>query len=706
MKKAKTLRQTRAWIALLLLLGTVCLCSGCKKAPAELPAPEQEQSQKITLENYSLNVQVQSRHRMLVTETLTVNYEKKITGITRAIPYEGYRLDPVKNEKVPYRMTLDRVDVDTDYSMRRENGKAYLDFGGKSDQSAAGGTQIYTLKYRLSCYQDKDAAGDLFYCSLLPYDWENGIRAANITVTMPKDFEASGLTMYCYTDGSWSKSEAPYTVSGKNISAFLSEKEIEENPQLSMQIKLPEGYFKGEKSLVPMQVFFYTLMLLLTIGTLVLWWIFARPTQGTPAGVVRQHKLTPIEDAYLLRETLTMTDIAAFLTYWAENGVVRIVRLSAKEYSVTALNPPDKSAKSFEFTLYNALFGDGVMTHKTGAAAARIRGCLPKVKRQAARSCAAICCGRLYTLESVCVKYAALLFSVLPTLIVLSVGGNLVLDYSAGYVGLISSGVLLLTHAGILALHAAWRHAQKLTRILSAAILSILEAVTLIGVLHYGASGLGVRGWMAAAVAAAGLLLAVSLLSGRKSTGYQNQLSQLNAYKRYLKNVDSSDIIDGSAFYYSRLATAYVLRVGKIFSKKCDGYPLSPHNGMVFRGDEPKLAHAVGFYSYYLYFIHTLNAAEYTSPESEPKPVPEKAANPKTEAQKQEVSRQKSRQKSETKQKVSFWTQAVAVFVTFFHRIAVWINEGIDWLERKLKRQTSGTDEDADETDHDGNNED
>lgn len=132
MKKAKTLRQTRAWIALLLLLGTVCLCSGCKKAPAELPAPEQEQSQKITLENYSLNVQVQSRHRMLVTETLTVNYEKKITGITRAIPYEGYRLDPVKNEKVPYRMTLDRVDVDTDYSMRRENGKAYLDFGGKA----------------------------------------------------------------------------------------------------------------------------------------------------------------------------------------------------------------------------------------------------------------------------------------------------------------------------------------------------------------------------------------------------------------------------------------------------------------------------------------------------------------------------------------------------------------------------------------------
>lgn len=661
----------RAWLAALLCLFTLCFVTGCSKQEEESKA-ENQQAQNITLENYGLNIQVQSKHRLIITETLTVNYKDQISSISRVIPYEGYRFDPEKNEVIRYRMVLDQIESDTDCTVHKEAGKAYLTIGGASGTNS-GGTQIYTLKYRLSCYQDEDSEQDLFFCNLLPYGWEYEITSANVNVTMPKDFETTGITMYRYSGGSWMGSDVSYTASGKTVSAYLKQEDILSNPDLSVQIKLPEGYFKGEKTLLPMQIFFYVLIVLMTAGILVFWWIFGKAGKGAKAELVKKHKLTSLEDAYLLRGTVTVTDVAAFLTGWAESGIVRIIQLSAKDYSITCLDKPDKGAKNFEFTLYDALCKDGIQTLTVGAAAARIRKVLPKLKRQVARNCAAICGGRLYTLESECVKFAALLFSVIPTLIVLAVGGHLVLDYSAGYVGLIVAGALLVIHAGMLVLKSSWKNIRKLFRLILAAICVIAEIMILGGLLYYGGSELNMAGQMIMAVIASLLMLAAALLSGRKSGGYQMQLAQLLAYKRYLKNPDLEGT-DVSKIYYSQLPQAYVLRVGKMFSKKYDEYPLYAHDGLVLRGDSSKLSHSAGFYPSYQHFISTVFRAE-----SEPV---------QSSVNKEGVQDTQNTSSGEKKEKLSgisgIFTLILSGVVSVFRKLAVWINEEIDWVEEKF----------------------
>lgn len=682
----------RVWAAFLVMLCLICLLSGCGGAKGETDVTA-SQKQNVTLENYGLSIQVQSKHRLVVTETLTVHYEDKISGITRVIPYEGYRFDPAKNEVMQYRMVLDQVEADTDYTVRKQAGKAYLTIDGS--EAGAGGTQIYTLKYRLSCYQDTDDAEDLLYCNLLPYGWESAVNAANISITMPKDFEQTGIQMYRYTGGSWAASDVAYTASGKSISLFLKAEDIQNNPQLSMQIKLPDGYFKGERSLIPMQIFFYALIAVITVGVVVLWWMFGRSVKAAKSEPVEKHKLTPIEDAYLLRGTVSETDVAAFLTYWAKNGIVRIIQLSASDYSITCLAPLDKGAKSFEFTLYDALFGDGVQTHTAGAAAARIRRCLPKLKRQVAKQCASLCGGRLYTLESSCVKYAALLLSVLPTLIVLAVGGHLELDYSAKFMGLISSATLLLSHSTILILKKNWRNMQKLFRILFLAICAVLELTIFGGMIYYAFSSLHIGVQMIFALLASLVLLGVSLLSGRRSSGYQLQLSLLLAYKRYLKNPQLANV-DVSDFYYTRLPQAYVLRVGKLFSKKCDAYPLYANDSLVFRGDTAKLSHSTGYYPSYQHFIGTLYRAEY-EPVSQNKP--------KWNADKTEASKDTAKPSGMEKFR-SFFAMIGAAVVSGFHTAAVWINERIDWIEDRIARLRNKSSDRKAEADESEENED
>ncbi len=685
-----------AIFAALFLVCTVCVMTGCSKEEHTSETSQTEQLQQaVVLENYGLNVQVQSKHRLVVTEILTVNYADQISGITRVIPYEGYRFDPEKNEVVQYRMVLDQIDVDADYTVEKQAGKAYLSIGG-SDSSNTGGTQIYTLKYRLSYYQDEDITKDLLYCDLLPYDWEGKITSANINITLPKDFETSGITMYRYAGGSWVSSDVAYTASGKTISAHLKQEDILANADLSILVKLPEGYFKGEKTLLPLQVFFYVLIIFMTLGILAFWWFFGKPGKAQKAELIKKHRLSVLEDAYLLRGTIAMTDIAALLTDWAERGMLRIIQLSAKEYSITCLEPPEQTAKNFEMTVYEALSKDGVMTHTTAAAAARLRKVLPKVKRQVAKSCANLCGGRLYTLESACVKLAALVFSVLPIVIVLAVGGHLVLDYSAGYVGLIAAAALLVVHTGILVLVYSWKNLRKLIRPILSAIVAIIEVLILGGVLYYAGSELMILPQTILAVVALLLMFGASVFSGRKSVGYQTQLAQLAAYKRYLRNPDLEGA-DVATLYYGKLSQAYVLRIGKLFSKKCDGYPLYAHDGMIFLGEEEKLSHAMGFYPSYQQFVLTLLRVQ---PESI-KPLKSEAAPAEKTVEKEQ----------KTEKKASGFAGVLALIgasvVAVFQKLAVWINEAIDWVElqfEKLKNKFSrkSETETEDDTESDG----
>jgi hypothetical protein len=696
--QSKKIRRTA--VAFLLALASICLFSGCSAKDTDASADVSGQtvqtstaqnrtSQNYILENYGLNIQVQSRHRMIVTETLTIHYDTQMDEITRVIPYEGYRYDPEKNEVVQYRMVLDQIQVDdASLTVKRDSGKAYLTIGpvASAEDDSSGGTQIYTLRYRLSCYQDNNTEIDQFFYNLLPYEWDGSISTANISITMPKEFESTGVALYRYSAGAWEQSEVSCTASGKTLSAYLKSDEIKQNKDLSIQITLPEGYFKHEKSLIPIQLFFYTLITLLTAGVAVLWWMFGRkrPAQKTDT-VLKKHKLTALEDAYLLRKTLSVTDVTAFLTSWAESGMIRITQYAADDYVITCLSPLGKGAKNFEFTLYNALFGGDSKTLSVGAAAAIIRRILPKLKRQVAKNCTAICGGRLYTLESICVRLTGWIFSAAPIPIVLAVGGYVALDYSAKYLGLLAGAVLLVTHGLLLLLERYRKNMARAAQLLFGAIVLIAELVTLSGSIYFGVDSLAMNWQMIFALVMTLLLLGVALLSGRQSEGYHTQLSLLAAYKRYLRNPEWNDGEDISSAYYAQLSQAYVLRVGKLFSKKCDTVFLKPNDGFVFRDEGKKLAHTTGFYQAYLHFIAVMYRADPPAGQT----LSTAGISGTEMAYQSEVPAPEKPEK---------WYQALLhLVIGWFGQIAVWANEGIDWVEIKwgqLKHKLSRKKED------------
>lgn len=221
------------------------------------------------------------------------------------------------------------------------------------------GVHTFKITYNILEFADRDETSDLLYLTIIPPEWKQPIKAANIKVTFPDDYpmdtlkEFSGHLGVQDTTGllksKTNNTEHSITISGKMIP---------ENFGLTLKSTLPNGYWEGA-----MDGVWALLMILLLVGfvallLLILWFIGGRDPR-----IKKTHETKPVdgisavEIGYIINGEFGIRDIIRLILYFGTKGYLRINEYQPKRYRLFRLEDPINEEKHIR-NAYNVLFED------------------------------------------------------------------------------------------------------------------------------------------------------------------------------------------------------------------------------------------------------------------------------------------------------------------------------------------------------------
>ena len=196
-------------------------------------------SYDYVIDNYDVNIIVNSNNTFDITETITAYFNTPKHGIFRTIPLSNkiVRLDGSTSTN---RTQVTNLSVSDEYSVSRENGNYKIQIGSASRTLT--GEKTYTIKYTYNLGKDPIKDYDELYYNIIGSEWDTVIGNLTFNIMMPKEFDASKLGFSKGKVGSTNNDGINYTVNGNTISGSY-DGVLNKGEALTVRCELPEGYF-------------------------------------------------------------------------------------------------------------------------------------------------------------------------------------------------------------------------------------------------------------------------------------------------------------------------------------------------------------------------------------------------------------------------------------------------------------------------------
>ena len=305
-----------------------------------------------TTESYDVEVRVGEDHVCSVTETITVDFHEPRHGIYRYIPYDlgVYTIKNIRAEGETYE--VESVSENELFQKIIRIGDA---------DRLVNGRHTYTLSYDVVGYADSDGLQDYFSLDVLPAEWETAIGSADIRIYFPKAVDEADLQIYSGRYGIESNAAGmDVNYDRQNNVLTLSSSDIPHGTAVTVNARLPEGYWQGAAS---RDWLIYPLMATLVaipVLMLVLWLLFGRDPKVIKTVEFYPPKgMTPAEIGYVIDGHVDTKDIVSMIVYYASKGYLKIEELEKNEFTAIKLKNIDPKEKTFAKTLFNALFEEG-----------------------------------------------------------------------------------------------------------------------------------------------------------------------------------------------------------------------------------------------------------------------------------------------------------------------------------------------------------
>ena len=279
-------------------------------------------SYDYVIDNYDVNIIVNSNNTFDITETITAYFNTPKHGIFRTIPLSNkiVRLDGSTSTN---RTQVTNLSVSDEYSVSRENGNYKIQIGSASRTLT--GEKTYTIKYTYNLGKDPIKDYDELYYNIIGSEWDTVIGNLTFNIMMPKEFDASKLGFSKGKVGSTNNDGINYTVNGNTISGSY-DGVLNKGEALTVRCELPEGYFVDAGLAVNSNIY---LMFIIPIATLIisflLWFIFGRDNR-----VVETVEFYPpegfnsLEVGFLYKGKANSKDVVSLLIYLANKGYIKI----------------------------------------------------------------------------------------------------------------------------------------------------------------------------------------------------------------------------------------------------------------------------------------------------------------------------------------------------------------------------------------------
>mgnify|MGYP001168699996 CR=1 FL=1 len=309
-------------------------------------------------DSYDVQVNVKADKSAYITETINADFTSPKHGIYRYIPYRGTMEEKIdgKSEETQYRNKIEDMAVaDYTYQTYKKGDNVVVQIGDP-DQTVTG-KHKYVISYDYRMSEDQSDNSDTLYLNLIPFDWATSIKSADITVNMPKQFDASKLKVYC---GSYGKNEkkADYSVKGNTIH-IDSPGKLPQGYGITMRLVLPEDYFQGELNYDWTFWIMYGVAAAALILLVLFWFRFGRdPKHVQTVEFEPPEGITPAELGYIIDGVSDRQDLVSLIIYFAHKGYLTIEEADEKgrDFIIRKTRDLPEDSKTYEQTFFNGLF--------------------------------------------------------------------------------------------------------------------------------------------------------------------------------------------------------------------------------------------------------------------------------------------------------------------------------------------------------------
>jgi uncharacterized membrane protein YgcG len=306
--------------------------------------------------NYDVNIVVQENNVLDVTETMTAYFDPGTYhhGIIREIPArlemntdEGYK---------KYNIVVSDISV-PGYQTKITRDNNYVNIRIGDPDTYASGEVKYTIKYKYDIGDDKIKAFDFLYFNIIGTEWNADIEKATFTVTLPKSFDASKVWTYAGARGA--TRDVDFRVDGNVITGAALEP-LGRYEGITLEVRLPEGYFTGVRTAPPFELALYIFMGVLVILAFILFLLFGIDKKVYPTvEFYAPDHLTSAEVGYIIDGNVDNKDVVSLIIYWADKGCLRIEEPKKGDITLIKLKDIPADSKKYEASLFYGLFRGG-----------------------------------------------------------------------------------------------------------------------------------------------------------------------------------------------------------------------------------------------------------------------------------------------------------------------------------------------------------
>lgn len=326
------------------------------------PAEIEDNSDYYTIENYTVNINVNQNNTLSVSETIEVNFSVNSHGIFRALP----TVSQIKNingegnvvSSKNFRVNYTNINVNETYETYIENNFLFIQIGNPNSYAQA--NESYTLSYIVEL-DSRYADYNQFYYNVLGNFWDTTIANFTATITFPTPVDATTPLTEIYVgqfgsttqiDEKWTENNTVLTIK------YLSEDYpagLAVGDGITVLINFQEDYFTA-----PFAHFVDILLLILILAFAVLAFVlYQKNTNKKMVVPVVQFgvnkNFTSADVGYIIDKKVDNKDIASLIIFWAQKGYLEIIEEDKKTY-LKKIKNADKQMKQYEKTLFNAIF--------------------------------------------------------------------------------------------------------------------------------------------------------------------------------------------------------------------------------------------------------------------------------------------------------------------------------------------------------------
>ena len=315
-----------------------------------------------TINEYTMEMTVNENHSYDIKITENVTFKNRQHGIYRYIPIYGtyYREIDGQQDERSYSATFSNFKMlsGQDYDLSTEDGSEVIKIGSSS--SYVTGNQTYSYSFTWDPGDDGITSFDDVYFNVFNGYLENPIEHLSLTVNMPKSFNSDDVHFYSGDSyGATDAGDFTWTISGNTITGE-STAAMDPGSVLTMNIRLPEGYFVGARTGTEMYTVSYVIAGICAVAGIALWLILGRGNKPLePVTFYPPDGLSSAQVGYILKpEGKHDNDIVSLIVYFADKGYLTIRALdeSGKKVELHKAAEISPKAPAYERTLYRALF--------------------------------------------------------------------------------------------------------------------------------------------------------------------------------------------------------------------------------------------------------------------------------------------------------------------------------------------------------------